>query len=197
MKHYDIAIAGSGLFGAVIAFEAAKLGKSVLVVERRDHIGGNCYTEKIADINVHKYGAHIFRTSDKEIWDYMHQFCEFNNFVNSPVANYHGELLNMPFNMNTYYQLWGVKTPAEAREKLPRNVFHARIRKISKNTSSRLPAKTSSKNWWKDTPKSNGECLVKNFPVGNAPDSAAFHIRQQLLPRPVSRDSNRRLHADF
>lgn len=117
-KNYDIAIVGSGLFGGVIAYEAAKLGKSVLVVERRNHIGGNCYTEEIEGINVHKYGAHIFRTSDKEIWDYLHQFCEFNNFVNSPIANYHGELLNMPFNMNTYYQLWGVKTPAQAREKI-------------------------------------------------------------------------------
>lgn len=116
MKKYDILVVGSGLFGSIIAYEATKLGKSVLVVEKRDHIGGNCYTESIQGINVHKYGAHIFRTSDKSIWDYMLQFCEFNHFVNSPVANYNGELYNLPFNMNTFYQLWGATTPERAKQ---------------------------------------------------------------------------------
>ena len=118
MAHYDIAIVGSGLFGSIIAYEAARRGKSVLVVEVRDHIGGNCYTKKIDDINVHLYGAHIFRTADKAIWDYLSQFCDFNHFVNSPVANYRGELYNMPFNMNTFYALWHVTTPDEARAKI-------------------------------------------------------------------------------
>lgn len=118
MSRYDVLVVGSGLFGAVVSHEATKKGKTVLVVERRDHIAGNCYTKKIDDINVHMYGAHIFRTNDEFIWNYMKQFCQFNNFVNSPVANYKGELYNMPFNMNTFYALWGTRTPAEVKEKI-------------------------------------------------------------------------------
>jgi len=113
--HYDVLVVGSGLFGAVMTREAVDRGKRVLVLEKRDHVGGNCYTENVDSINVHVYGAHIFRTSEKEIWRYMERFCEFNHFVNSPVANYHGELYNLPFNMNTFHQLWGVSTPDEAR----------------------------------------------------------------------------------
>lgn len=118
MHRYDLVIVGSGLFGSVIAHEAGKRGKSVLVLEKRDHIGGNCYTERIEGINVHRYGAHIFRTSDKHIWDYLKQFCTFNNFVNSPVANFNGELYNLPFNMNTFYELWKTRTPEQARAKI-------------------------------------------------------------------------------
>lgn len=112
---YDVLIVGSGLFGAIVAHEATNRGKKVLVLEKRNHIGGNCYTECVDGINVHVYGAHIFRTSDKRIWRYMEQFCEFNHFVNSPVANFKGELYNLPFNMNTFHELWGVVTPDEAR----------------------------------------------------------------------------------
>ena len=115
MSHFDLLVVGSGLFGAVVAHEALDDGKSVLVLERRDHIGGNCFTRTVDGINVHEYGAHIFRTSDRAVWDYMNRFCEFNNFVNSPVANYHGELYNLPFNMNTFSEMWGVVTPAEAK----------------------------------------------------------------------------------
>jgi UDP-galactopyranose mutase len=118
--HYDIAIVGSGLFGSVIAHEATALGMSVLVLEKRDHIGGNCYTENVDGINVHKYGAHIFRTSDESLWRYMEQFCKFNNFVNSPIANYRGRLYNLPFNMNTFHELWGVITPQQARDEIGR-----------------------------------------------------------------------------
>lgn len=114
-NHYDLLVVGAGLFGAVIAHEAVNKGKSVLVLDRREHIGGNCYTKEIEGVNVHLYGAHIFRTADRAIWNYMEQFCEFNNFVNSPVANFHGELYNMPFNMNTFHALFGVNTPEEAR----------------------------------------------------------------------------------
>lgn len=120
MEKRDILIVGSGLFGAVFAHEAIQRGKSVLVVDKRDHIGGNCYTRDVDGINVHEYGAHIFRTNDKHIWDYMGKFCTFNNFVNSPIANYKGELYNLPFNMNTFHALWGVATPAEAREAIER-----------------------------------------------------------------------------
>lgn len=114
-KHYDLLVVGAGLFGAVVAHEATAKGKSVLVLDRREHIGGNCYTKEIEGVNVHLYGAHIFRTADGAIWDYMGQFCEFNNFVNSPIANFHGELYNMPFNMNTFHALFGANTPDEAR----------------------------------------------------------------------------------
>ncbi|NHM13841.1 UDP-galactopyranose mutase [Xiamenia xianingshaonis] len=118
MKKYDLLIVGAGLFGCVVAHEAHKRGKSVLVIEKRNHIGGNCYTRSVDGINVHQYGAHIFRTADKAIWRYMEQFCEFNHFVNSPIANFKGEIYNMPFNMNTFHALWGVVTPDEARAKI-------------------------------------------------------------------------------
>jgi len=115
---YDYLIVGSGLFGSVFAKEATKSGKKVLIIDKRDHVGGNIYCENIEGINVHKYGAHIFHTSNKEVWDYVNQFVEFNRFTNSPVANYKDKLYNLPFNMNTFYQLWGVKTPSEAKSKI-------------------------------------------------------------------------------
>ena len=117
-KEYDYLIIGSGLFGSIFAHEMTKQGKTCLVIERRNHIGGNIYTENIAGINVHKYGAHIFHTSNKLIWDYVNSFVEFNRFTNSPLANYKGNYYNLPFNMNTFYQLWKVKTPQEAFEKI-------------------------------------------------------------------------------
>lgn len=118
MEEYDYLIVGAGLFGSVFAHEANKKGKKCLVIDKRNHIGGNIYTENIEGINVHKYGAHIFHTSNKEVWDYVNSFVEFNRFTNSPVANYKGKLYNLPFNMNTFYQLWGVKTPQEAKKKI-------------------------------------------------------------------------------
>ena len=115
---FDYLIVGSGLFGSVFAHEMTKKGKKCLIIERRDHIGGNVYTEEKEGINVHKYGAHIFHTSNKEVWNYINQFAEFNRYTNSPVANYKGELYNLPFNMNTFYQMWGVRTPEEAKAKI-------------------------------------------------------------------------------
>lgn len=117
-KIYDYLIVGAGLFGSVFAHQAKKQGKKCLVVEKREHIGGNCYTEKINEINVHKYGAHIFHTSNKEVWGFVNGLVEFNNYVNSPIANFKGELYNLPFNMNTFNKLWGVKTPDEAKKKI-------------------------------------------------------------------------------
>jgi UDP-galactopyranose mutase len=117
-KKYDYLIVGAGLFGAVFAHEAKKAGKKVLIIDKREHTGGNIYCEQVEGINVHKYGAHIFHTNDKFIWDYVNSFVEFNRYTNSPVANYKGELYNLPFNMNTFYQLWKVKTPAEAKERI-------------------------------------------------------------------------------
>ena len=118
MKQYDYLVVGAGLWGSVFAHEATKRGKKCLVIDRRDHIGGNVYCENVEGINVHKYGAHIFHTNDKDIWDYVNSFVEFNRYTNSPVANYNGELYNLPFNMNTFYQLWRVRTPEEAKEKI-------------------------------------------------------------------------------
>ena len=113
---YDYLVVGAGLFGAIFAHEANKRGKKVLVIDKRDHIGGNIYCEKIEDINVHKYGAHIFHTNDKKVWEYINQFAEFNNYINSPVAVYKDELYNLPFNMNTFSRLWNIKTPDEAKK---------------------------------------------------------------------------------
>ncbi|HSQ41114.1 MAG TPA: NAD(P)-binding protein, partial [Fibrobacteraceae bacterium] len=115
MATFDYLIVGAGLYGAIFAHEMKKKGKRCLVIDRRGHIGGNCYTEKIAEINVHKYGAHIFHTSDKSVWNYMNSLVEFNRYTNSPVARWKDRLYNLPFNMNTFYQLWGLITPAEVQ----------------------------------------------------------------------------------
>ena len=114
-KKYDYLIVGSGLFGSTLAYKLKKQGKSVLIIEKRSHIGGNIYTENVDGINVHKYGAHIFHTSNKEVWDFINQFAEFNNYINSPIAIYKNKIYNMPFNMNTFSKLWGTKTPLEAK----------------------------------------------------------------------------------
>jgi len=117
-KHYDFLIVGSGLYGATFAYFARKAGKKVLVIEKRNHIGGNIYCENIGGINVHKYGAHIFHTSNKEVWDFVNSIVEFNRYTNSPLANFRGKLYNLPFNMNTFYQIWGTKSPDEAIKRL-------------------------------------------------------------------------------
>ena len=124
---YDYLIVGAGLFGAIFAHEAKKARKKVLVIDRRDHIGGNIYTKEVEGIQVHQYGAHIFHTSDKEVWDYIQQFAEFNRYTNSPVARYKDELYNLPFNMNTFSKMWGVRTPAEAKEIIQRQIREAGI----------------------------------------------------------------------
>lgn len=126
---YDYIIIGAGLFGSVFAHQANKAGKKCLVIDRRDHLGGNIYNEKIEGINVHKYGAHIFHTNDKGIWDFVNKFTDFNNYINSPIANYKGQLYNLPFNMNTFYQLWGTKTPSEAKAKIKEQVDKLNIGK--------------------------------------------------------------------
>jgi UDP-galactopyranose mutase len=129
MKKYDYLIVGSGLFGSVFAHEMTKKGKSCLVIDKRTHKGGNIYCEEKEGINVHKYGAHIFHTNDKAIWDYVNSFVEFNRFTNSPMANYKGEMYNLPFNMNTFYKLWGVKTPEEAKLKIQQQIKELNIKK--------------------------------------------------------------------
>src|ERR1700750_1969834 len=128
-EKYDYLIVGAGLFGCVFAHEATKKGKKCFVIDKRSHTGGNIHCENIEGINVHKYGAHIFHTNDKKIWDYVNSFVEFNRYTNSPIANYKAELYNLPFNMNTFYQLWKVKTPEEAKEKINSQIDQLNIGK--------------------------------------------------------------------
>lgn len=155
---YDYLIVGSGLFGSIFAYEANKRGKACLVIDKRDHIGGNIYTEEIEGINVHKYGAHIFHTSNKEVWNYIQQFAEFNRYTNCPIANYKGEIYNMPFNMNTFNKLWGVVTPQEAKAKIdeqikesgivnPKNLEEQAISLVGKDIYEKLVKGYTQKQW--------------------------------------------------
>ena len=132
---YDYLIVGSGLFGAIVAYRAAQMGKKCLVIDRRSHLGGNVYCERIEGINVHKYGAHIFHTSNREVWEFVNRFATFNRFTNAPVANWRGHLYNLPFNMNTFYQMWGVKTPEEAQQKIDEQKAEALARMQAEGVS--------------------------------------------------------------
>ena len=192
MKKYDYLIVGAGLYGATFAYEAAKKGKKCLVIDRRNHIGGNIYCEKINDINVHKYGAHIFHTSDKEIWDYVNQFVEFNKYVNSPIANYKGEIYNLPFNMNTFSKLWGVITPKEAEQKIeeqkaefnitePKNLEEQAISLIGKDIYFKLIKEYTEKQWGKDC-KELPAFIIKRLPVRFTYDNNYFNDRYQGIP---------------
>lgn len=191
--HYDYLIVGSGLYGAVCANELTKQGKKCLVIEKRDHIGGNVYTEEVAGINVHKYGAHIFHTSDKEIWDYVNQFAEFNNYVNSPVARYKNELYNLPFNMNTFTKLWpDVFTPAEAMARIeeekregytetPANLKEQAINLVGKTIFEKLVKEYTEKQWGK-TCEELPAFIIKRLPVRFTFDNNYFNDRYQGIP---------------
>lgn len=191
MKKYDYLIVGSGLFGSVFAHEAAKKGKKCLVVEKRSHIGGNIYCEKVEDIIVHKYGAHIFHTSNKQVWDYVTGLVEFNNFINSPVANYHGEIYNMPFNMNTFSKMWGVATPAEAEAKIneqrgeitgtPQNLEEQAISLIGRELYTKLVKGYTEKQWGRDC-TSLPAFIIKRLPVRYTYDNNYFNDRYQGIP---------------
>ena len=192
MKKFDYLIVGAGLYGATFAYEASKKGKKCLVIDRRNHIGGNIYCEKINDINVHKYGAHIFHTSDKEIWDYVNQFVEFNNYVNSPIANYKGEIYNLPFNMNTFSKLQGIVTPKEAQEKIeeqktefnitePKNLEEQAISLIGKDIYFKLIKEYTEKQWGRDC-KELPAFIIKRLPVRFTYDNNYFNDRYQGIP---------------
>ncbi|MBP5272372.1 MAG: UDP-galactopyranose mutase [Clostridia bacterium] len=190
-NHYDYLVVGSGLFGAVFAHEAVKAGFSVLVLEKRDHIGGNIYTEEVEGIDVHKYGAHIFHTSDKNIWSYVDQFAEFNNFVNSPVANYKGEMYNMPFNMNTFSKMFGISTPAEAMEVLekeraeitgePQNLEEQAISLVGRTVYTKLVKGYTEKQWGRDCTELPA-FIIKRLPVRFTYDNNYFNDRYQGIP---------------
>ncbi len=190
MAPYDVLVVGAGLFGSIVAHEATLRGKRVLVVDRRSHIGGNCYTKRVDDIDVHMYGAHIFRTSDKDVWDYLQQFCTFNNFVNSPVANYHGELYNLPFNMNTFYQLWGTVTPQEALAKIesqrtanpcPANLEEHVLNLAGRDIYKKLVRGYTEKQWGrpcKELPPS----IMRRIPLRFTFDNNYYNDRYQGIP---------------
>ena len=192
MKKYDYLIVGSGLFGSIFAYEANKKGKKCLVIDKRDHIGGNIYCEDIEDINVHKYGAHIFHTNNKEVWDYVNSFAEFNRYTNCPVANYKGELYNLPFNMNTFYQLWKVKTPQEAISKIeeqvkeanieePQNLEEQAIKLVGKDIYEKLIKGYTEKQWGKKATELPS-FIIKRLPVRLTFDNNYFNDKYQGIP---------------
>lgn len=188
---YDYLIAGSGLFGSVFAYEAKKQGKKCLVVERRSHIGGNIYCEQKDDINIHKYGAHIFHTSNKKVWDYIKQFAKFNNYINSPVANYKGEIYNLPFNMNTFSKMWGIRTPQEAKQMIneqrkvitsePQNLEEQAISLVGTDIYTKLIKGYTEKQWGKKCTELPA-FIIKRLPVRYTYDNNYFNDKYQGIP---------------
>ena len=199
MKKYDYVIVGAGLFGSVFAHEAHKAGKKCLVIDRRAHIGGNVYTEEVEGINVHKYGAHIFHTSNREVWDYVNSFAEFNRYTNSPVARYKDELYNLPFNMNTFHALWGVKTPDEARAVIerqkkeavdemkaagvtePRNLREQAIALAGRDIYEKLVEGYTEKQWGRRADELPA-FIIKRLPVRFTYDNNYFNDKYQGIP---------------
>ncbi|WP_297964740.1 UDP-galactopyranose mutase [uncultured Anaerovibrio sp.] len=188
---YDYLIVGSGLFGAVFAQQAKDAGKRVLVIDRRDHIGGNVYTERVEGINVHKYGAHIFHTNDKKVWQYITKFGEFNRFTNSPVANYKGEIYSLPFNMYTFNKMWGVVTPEEAAAKIaeqrqeikgePKNLEEQAISLVGRDIFERLIKGYTEKQWGRDC-RDLPAFIIKRLPVRYTYDNNYFNALYQGIP---------------
>ena len=189
-QQYDYLVVGAGLFGCIFAYEAKRKGRKVIVVDRRPHIGGNCFTRCVEGINVHEYGAHIFRTDDKSIWSYMSTFCEFNNFVNSPIANYKGELFNLPFNMNTFHGMWGVNTPEEAKAVIekqripcddPTNLEEHILSLVGRDIYEKLVKGYTEKQWGKsctELPPS----IMRRIPIRLTFDNNYFNARYQGIP---------------
>ncbi|HFD2043215.1 TPA: UDP-galactopyranose mutase [Clostridium perfringens] len=192
MKKYDYLIVGAGLFGSVFANEAKKKGKKCLVIDKRNHTGGNIYCEEIEGINVHKYGAHIFHTNNKEVWNYVNELVEFNRYTNSPVANYKGELYNLPFNMNTFYSLWKVKTPDEAMKKIeeqkreanikePKSLEEQAISLVGKDIYEKLIKGYTEKQWGKKATELPA-FIIKRLPVRFTFDNNYFNDKYQGVP---------------
>ena len=189
---YDYLIVGAGLFGAVFAYEMKKAGKTCLIIEKRNHIAGNIYTEEEKQIQVHKYGAHIFHTSNEEVWNYVNQFASFNHYVNSPVARYGEELYNLPFNMNTFYAMWGVKTPAEAKAIIekqreeaniqePKNLEEQAISLVGTDVYEKLIKGYTMKQWGKEC-KELPSFIIKRLPLRFTFDNNYFNDRFQGIP---------------
>ena len=192
MKKYDYLIVGAGLYGAVMAYELGKKGKSCLVIDKRDHIAGNIYCEDVEGIHVHKYGAHIFHTSDKKIWDYINQFAEFNHYINSPVAVYKDELYNLPFNMNTFSRMWGIKTPEEAKKIIerqrkesgitePKNLEEQALFLGGKDIYEKLIKGYTEKQWGRKCTELPA-FIIKRLPFRFVYDNNYFNDRYQGIP---------------
>ena len=192
MYKYNYLIIGAGLYGSIFAYEMNKKGKKCLVIDKRNHIGGNIYCENIEGINVHKYGAHIFHTSNKEVWEYINNFCEFNNYINSPIANYKGEIYNLPFNMNTFNKLWGVVTPKESKAKIeeqkkefsitePKNLEEQAISLIGKDIYEKLIKGYTEKQWGRKATELPA-FIIKRLPVRFTYDNNYFNDRYQGIP---------------
>ena len=190
---YDYLVVGAGLYGAVFAHEAKNAGKKVLVIDRRDHIAGNVYTEEVEDINVHKYGAHIFHTNNKEVWEYVNRFAEFNRFTNSPVANYRGELYSLPFNMYTFNKMWGVVTPEEAAAKIeeqkraagvsePKNLEEQAISLVGTDIYEKLIKGYTEKQWGRPC-RELPAFIIKRLPVRLTFDNNYFNALYQGIPQ--------------
>lgn len=189
--NYDYLIVGSGLFGSVFAHEATKKGKHCLVIDRRCHAGGNIYCIRKDDINIHKYGAHIFHTSDRQVWQYINQFAEFNNYVNTPVANYHGEIYNLPFNMNTFSKMWNISTPKEAMEIIssqkssikgnPKNLEEQAISLVGTDIYTKLIKGYTEKQWGKNC-KDLPAFIIKRLPVRYTYNNNYFNDKYQGIP---------------
>lgn len=191
--HYSYLIVGAGLFGSVFAYEMEKKGKTSIVIDKRDHIAGNIYTKKIDDINVHEYGAHIFHTSNKEIWNYINQFAEFNHYINSPVAIYKDELYNLPFNMNTFSKMWNIKTPAEAKKKIqeqieelkieePKNLEEQALKLVGKDIYEKLVKGYTEKQWGRSCTELPS-FIIKRLPVRFTFDNNYFNDPYQGIPK--------------
>lgn len=191
MKKYDYVLIGSGLYAGVFAYLAGQKGKSCLVVEKRDHIGGNIYCEDVKGIHVHKYGAHIFHTANREVWEFVNSLAEFNRYTNSPVANYKGEIYNMPFNMNTFSKMWGVSTPAEAKAKIeeqrasitgePKNLEEQAISLVGTDIYQKLVKGYTEKQWGRDC-KELPSFIIKRIPVRYIYDNNYFSDPYQGIP---------------
>lgn len=189
---YDYLIVGAGLFGSIFAHEAKKAGKKVVVIDRRNHVGGNIYTKEVEGIQVHQYGAHIFHTSDKEVWDYVQQFAEFNRYTNSPVARYKDELYNLPFNMNTFSKMWGITTPQEAKEIIdrqiaeagitePRNLEEQAISLVGRDIYEKLVKGYTEKQWGKRADELPS-FIIRRLPVRFVYDNNYFNDKYQGIP---------------
>lgn len=189
---YDYLIVGSGLYGAVFAYEMKKRGKKCLVIDKREHLGGNIYCEDVDGIHVHKYGAHIFHTSNKQVWDYVNQFAEFNNYINSPIARYKDELYNLPFNMNTFSKMWNIVTPKEAQEiiknqiadlniKEPKNLEEQALSLVGKDVYEKLIKGYTEKQWGRDC-KELPSFIIKRLPLRFTYDNNYFNDRYQGIP---------------
>ncbi|RDY31688.1 UDP-galactopyranose mutase [Lachnotalea glycerini] len=212
---YDYLIVGAGLFGSIFAYEAGKRGKKCLVIDKRSHIAGNIYTNKIEDINVHQYGAHIFHTSNEKVWSYIQQFAKFNRYTNSPVAVYKEELYNLPFNMNTFHQLWKVNSPAQAKEMIqkqikesgitnPKNLEEQAISLVGKDIYEKLIKGYTQKQWGQSA-KELPSFIIKRLPVRFTYDNNYFNDLYQGIPiggytqmiEKMLKDSEIRLNTDY